>query len=191
MWGPGFAPRLSLLEQSCNPGCAMPRERAPCVWGGGQVTPGLLGLLQPPEGTFPGVPSRHRLLPGALCSAKAIDTGLGRRAKPAGNKSQALLFALSSHGPKAGWVQLWGHSPRASLLSSPMGAGEQGPKVDCIRPACTGTAEPHGRSKQPAFAAQELPYLILELLPRHSGVHVHSSPSRMLVLLVWPPTHPS
>lgn len=180
-WGPGFAPRLSLLEQSCNPSCAMPRKRAPCVFfGGGQVTPGLLGLLQPPEETFPSVPSRHRLLPGALCSAKAIDTGLGRRAKLAGDKDQALLFALSSHGPKAGWAQLWGQSTRVSLLSSPMTVlthGEQGPKVDCIRPARTGTAEPHGCSKQPAFAAHELPYLNPQLLPRHWGVHVHLSPS--------------
>lgn len=126
-WGPGFAPRLctpSLLEQSCNPSCAMPRKRALCVFFGGGlvflVTPGLLGLLQPPEETFPSVPSRHRLLPGALCSAKAIETGLGRRAKLAGDKDQALLFALSSRGPKAGWAQLWGQSARVSLLSSPM-----------------------------------------------------------------------
>lgn len=99
------------------------RGRELCVFffgGGGQVTPGLLGLLQPPEETFPSVPSRHRLLPGALCSAKAIETGLGRRAKLAGDKDQALLFALSSHGPKAGWAQLWGQSARVSLLASPM-----------------------------------------------------------------------
>lgn len=160
--------------------CHAEEESSVCFFLGGQVTPGLLGLLQPPEETFPSVPSRHRLLPGALCSAKAIDTGLGRRAKLAGDKDQAPLFALSSHGPKAGWAQLWGQSTRVSLLSSPMTVlthGEQGPKVDCIRPARTGTAEPHGCSKQPAFAAHELPYLNPQLLPRHWGVHVHLSPS--------------